>query len=212
MTVFHWVEAVPPLENGDHLSRSEFERRYAAMPEVKAELIEGVVYMASPLRALGHSRPHSLITAWLMAYDLVTPGAMVLIDATVILDDANEVQPDALMRWENSGSSWFNEQDYIVGAPELVVEIAASSAAIDLYEKKQAYARNRVQEYIVWQTLDKRLDWFVLAAGNYQQQEPDAQGILQSQIFPGLWLDVPALLEGNLSQVLDVLQTGLRQC
>ena len=39
-----------PLEHGDHLTREEFERRYEAMPHVrKAELIEGVVYMPSPV-------------------------------------------------------------------------------------------------------------------------------------------------------------------
>ncbi|MCS7031132.1 MAG: Uma2 family endonuclease, partial [Gloeomargarita sp. SKYG116] len=171
------VTPIPPLENGDHLSRSEFERRYAAMPGVKAELIEGVVYMASPLRVKGHGEPHSDIVGLLWMYKLATPGVVLAIEPTVRLDERNEVQPDAVLFIPGRQAN-ISADDFIEGAPELVVEIAASSAAIDLYEKKQAYARNRVQEYIVWQTLDKRLDWFVLAAGNYQQQEPDAQGIL----------------------------------
>lgn len=39
-----------PLENGDRLSRFEFEHRYQAMPELKkAELVEGVVYIKTTL-------------------------------------------------------------------------------------------------------------------------------------------------------------------
>lgn len=61
---------IPPLENGDRLSRAEFERRYQAMPQVKrAELIEGVVYMASPLRLKSHGEPHGDLIGWLWTFD-----------------------------------------------------------------------------------------------------------------------------------------------
>ncbi|MEB3825920.1 Uma2 family endonuclease, partial [Phormidium sp. CCY1219] len=78
-----------------------FERRYAAASQIKkAELIEGVVYVASPVRANLHSRPHAIIMAWLSAYWTATPGVDPLIDATVRLDEDNEPQPDALLRIE----------------------------------------------------------------------------------------------------------------
>ena len=98
----------------------------------------------------------------------------------------------------------------IEGAPELVVEIAASSAAIDLHAKKTAYRRNGVQEYIVWQVLDQKLDWFYLEQGEFLSLAPDSDGNLKSQVFPGLWLDCPALLAGNMQQVLAFLQQGLQ--
>ena len=59
----------PALENGDRLTRAEFERRYEARPDLKkAELIEGVVRMPSPTRSAGHARPHAAIVGWLFAY------------------------------------------------------------------------------------------------------------------------------------------------
>lgn len=200
---------VPPLENGDHLSRAEFERRYKAMPQVKkAELIEGVVYMASPLRLKSHGEPHGDITGWLWTYKTMTPGVTLGIEPTVRMDLENEPQPDAVLLVPGRQAT-IGADDYIEGAPELIVEIAASSAAIDLHDKKRAYRRNQVQEYIVWRTLERQLDWFVLEADDYQAQLADEQGIVRSRIFPGLWLAVSALLAGDMATVLAVLQQGI---
>jgi len=198
------------LENGDKLTRAEFERRYQAMPNVKkAELIEGKVYMASPVRAKRHGKPHARIMGWLVTYEAVTLGVEVLDNATVRLDADNEPQPDALLRIESGGQSQLTEDDYIEGAPELIVEIAASTASYDLHEKRNVYRRNGVQEYLVWRIYDNQFDWFSLKQGEYVQLAPDADGIIRSQIFSGLWLDRDALLAGHLSQVLAVLQRGL---
>lgn len=204
---------LPPLESGDHLTRYEFERRYQAMPQnIKAELIEGVVYLASPVRARGHGRPHAKIMTWLGTYTAATPGVDLQDNATVRLDADNEPQPDALLRIEPEvgGNSRISDDDYIEGTPELIVEIAASSAAYDLNDKLNAYRRNGVQEYIVWQSYENRLDWFNLQQGRYVLREPDTDGIIRSQIFPGLWLAVNALREGNMAEVLAVVQQGLQ--
>lgn len=205
-------ELIPPLENGDHLSRHEFERRYQVMPLIKkAELVEGVVYVASPLRFKSHAEPHGWIITWLGVYQITTPGVRLGIEPTVRLDLDNEPQPDGVLFINSSSTrqAQLSADDYIEGAPELVVEIAASSAAYDLYDKKKAYRRNGVQEYIVWQIFENKLDWFQLSAGEYIPLSPDADGILRSLMFPGLWLSVPALLAGNMAQVLTVLQEGL---
>lgn len=203
------IVRIPPLESGDRLSRQEFERRYQAMPEVKkAELIEGVVYVASPLRFRSHAQPHSNIMGWLWTYSIATPKVELGDNPTVRLDFDNEVQPDAVLLLAG-GRSHLSVDDYIEGAPELVVEVAASSAANDLHDKKKVYRRTGVQEYIVWQTFDNKLDWFSLQAGEYVALAADADGIIQSQVFPGLWLAVSALLAGDMTQVLAVLQTGL---
>jgi Uma2 family endonuclease len=202
--------STPPLENGDRLTRPEFERRYQAMPQVKkAELIEGIVHMASPLRAKGHGKPHAQIMGWLIAYEAATSGVEVLDNATVRLDADNEAQPDALLRIEQGGQSMISEDDYVEGAPELIVEIAASSASFDLGQKLNVYRRNQVQEYLVWRVYDGEFDWFELQAGQYIPLSADSQGVMRSVIFPGLWLDRTALLEGRLAQVLEVLQQGL---
>ncbi|HLP89147.1 MAG TPA: Uma2 family endonuclease [Nostocaceae cyanobacterium] len=201
---------IPPLENGDKLTRLEFERRYHAMPNLKkAELIEGVVYVASPVRIKSHGEPHAYIMAWLGVYKAATPGVGLADNATVLIDADNEPQPDALLRIETGGQSTINEDDYVEGTPELIVEIAASSASYDLHEKLKVYRRNQVQEYLIWRIYDHQFDWFILQQGEYIQLAPNPDHIICSQIFPGLWLDKSALLAGDLGKVLAVLQQGL---
>jgi Uma2 family endonuclease len=201
---------LPPLENGDRLTRAEFERRYAAMPHVKkAELIEGIVYMATALRAKAHGSPHGDIMGWLWTYKAATPGIDLYDHPTVRLDVDNEPQPDAVLRIETGGQSGISQDDYIEGAPELIVEIAASSASYDLHAKLQVYRRNGVQEYIVWRTYSQQIDWFYLDAGTYQPLAPDAAGVYRSQQFPGLWLAANRLIAGQLTDVLHILQQGI---
>jgi Uma2 family endonuclease len=202
---------IPPLESGDRLTRLEFEHRYTLSEITKAELIEGVVYVASPARANRHSKPHGFIVTWLGNYAVATPGVDLHIEPTVRLDADNEPQPDALLRIESErgGNSRISEDDYIEGAPELIVEIAASSAAYDLNDKMNAYRRNGVQEYIVWQTFENRIDWFILREGKYVPLLPNDRGMIQSVVFPGLWLFVEALRKGNIAEVLAVLPEGI---
>jgi Uma2 family endonuclease len=197
---------IPPLESGDRLSRVEFERRYHAMPHLKkAELIEGVVYVAPPLRANAHGKPHAHIIGWLTTYEAATPGVSCYDNPTVRLDGDNEPQPDAVLRLEQNGRSWISEDDYIEGSPELIVEVAASSASYDLHDKLRVYRRNGVQEYVVWRTYSQQIDWFYLQDGEYQSLTANEQGVFRSQQFPGLWLASEALLSGNLGEVLRVL-------
>ena len=203
---------IPPLESGDRLSRHEFERRYTAMPHIKrAELIEGVVYVASPLRFRSHGQPHGNMNIWLGNYQVSTPGVELGDNVTVRLDLDNEPQPDVvlLIDEQRGGQARISEDDYVEGAPELVAEVAASSASIDLHDKKVVYRRNGVREYIVWQILENKLDWFGLQNGEYVSLKTDISGVIKSQVFPGLWLSVTDLLAGNMTQVLSVLQSGL---
>jgi len=200
------------LENGDRVTREEFERRYHRMPNVKkAELIEGVVYVASPLRYQKHGQPHSDIMTWLGVYRAATPRVYSADNTTVRLDFDNEPQPDALLRLDESvgGNSRISEDDYLEGAPELIVEIASSSASYDLHDKLKVYRRNGVREYLVWLVEDQEFRWYVWREGIYQQLSPDESGILKSPFFLGLWLDVPALLAGEMGQVLSALNSGI---
>lgn len=204
------TQEIPLLENGDRLTRPEFERRYAAMPQVKkAELIEGIVYMPSPVRVRQHGRPHALVMGWLSNYWAATPGVDLCDNTTVRLDLDNEPQPDALLRIEG-GTSRISEDDYIEGAPEFVVEIAASSASKDLHDKLRAYRRNGVQEYLVWQIYEQQLNWFSLQAGEYVLLAADNQAVICSQVFPGLWLAGAALLQSDLAAVINCLNQGLQ--
>jgi len=203
---------IPPLENGDLLTRAEFERRYTAMPKLKkAELIEGIVYMASPLRFEPHAEPHADLMGWLWNYKIATPGVRLGDNPTVRLDVDNEPQPDAVLIIDTKygGQTRLSDDGYIEGAPEFVAEISASTATIDLRDKKRVYRRNGVKEYLVWQVINHRIDWFFLQEGEYISLIPDAEGIIHSQVFPGLWLSVSALLAGDMPQVIATLQSGI---
>ncbi len=202
---------VPELVAGDRLTRAEFERRYRAMPKVKkAELIEGVVYMPSPVSHERHGVPHAHLIGWLVHYAARTPGVEVGDNTTVLLDLDNEPQPDALLRVEpRRGGSTRTVGGYVDGPPELVAEVTASTASYDLHDKLRAYRRNGVREYVVWRVLDRALDWFVLRDGAYVPLAAGHDGLLRSEAFPGLWLDARALLGGRLADVLDALARGL---
>lgn len=203
---------IPELEPGDRLSRDEFERRYEAMPRLKkAELIEGVVYMPSPVRFRRHGGPHASIITWLGNYLADTPGVEVADNTSVRLDLNNEPQPDAALfiAPECGGQVRISSDDYLESAPELVAEVASSSVSYDLNVKRAVYCRNGVREYLVWRVRDQQIDWFVLRGGGYQLLEPHSDGILRSPFFPSLWLDPSALLRGDLAAALHVLDQGL---
>lgn len=206
------AEPHPPLQNGDRLTAGEFLRRFSTMPDVKkAELIDGIVYKASPVRAQQHGIPDSLLQGWLVYYSAHTPGTQVAGNSTVRFDADNVPQPDALLMIEadKGGQARIGADGYIHGAPELVVEIAASSAALDLHGKRDAYRRAGVKEYLVWRPTEKVVDWFVLEDESYVPLQPDTAGLLTSRCFPGLVLDVTALLQGDTATVLARLGKSL---
>ena len=208
---FHF-EGVPPLEPGDRLTRAEFERRWEAMPEVKrAELIEGVVYMGAAVRYRRHGRPNRWITRLLVTYENHTPGVAGAENTSIRMDLDNMPQPDSLLLIEppHSRTITISDDDYLEGAPELIVEIASSSASYDLGVKLQAYRRNGVPEYLVWRVLDRAFDWFVLHEGEYIRQPLDEAGVIRSTMFPGLWLDTRALLDGKFATAFETLERGL---
>jgi Uma2 family endonuclease len=201
---------VPPLRSGDHLTRDEFERRYQAMPMGnKAELIEGVVHMPSPVSAQEHGEPHFDLITWLGFYRAYTPNIRGGDNSTLRLDLDNEPQPDGYLRLvaEDGGRAKLVD-GYVTGAPELIAEVAASSASYDLHEKLNAYRRNGVREYLVWRVWDGEIDWFALRDGRYERL-PSVEGVYKSEVVPGLWLDPAALLRGDMARVLEVLQQGL---
>lgn len=203
---------IPPLEPGDQLTRTEFERRYHAMPDLKkAELIEGVVHMPSPVRWKRHARPHTFLITWLGVYQASTPGVQGGDNGSIRLDLDNEPQPDATLIVEPAcgGQVQISADDYIVGGPELLAEVSASTASIDLNAKLRIYRRNNVKEYLVWRVLEQAIDWFLLRDGQYDRLPLNDDGIYKSVVFPGLWLDPVKLADLDLGAVLQILQKGL---
>ena len=199
---------VPALQNGDRLTRAEFHRRYSAQPHLKkAELVEGVVYVPSPV-SLAHSHRHANAMLWLGAYLAATPGLRLLDNATVILDAENEVQPDAALCIINGGQT-NPVGSYLHGAPELVVEIAGSSAAYDLHEKLRVYRRTGVQEYVIFLVLEQETIWYRLNEGRYEAVTPDESGLIRSRTFPGLYLHSERFWADDLAGLLEASQTGL---
>lgn len=205
--------SLPPLENGDHLSRAEFERRWDAMPEVKkAELIDGVVYLPAAVRDDCHGESHSWVVGWLVNYALCTPGVRTGDNSSARIDDNNMPQPDAFLRLpESMGSTARRASDgYLQGVPDLIVEVAASSSSIDLHRKLDMYRRNGVREYVVWRTLDEEIDWFVLANGAYDRLPLNADGWYCSLLFPGLWLQPDVLMHGLPDRIHLMMHEGMK--
>lgn len=192
----------PALESGDVLTRDEFERRYSQRHDIKkAELIQGVVYVGSPVRFEEHAEPDNLLSTWLGMYAIHHPGVRAGNNGTVRLSEDDVPQPDSMM-WYEAGQSAIDADHYLGGAPELAVEVAASTANIALNRKKESYRRARVQEYVVWLTEDERFLWFRLRDGEYGELAPGAEGYIESEVFPGLRLHPARLLAGDRTAIL----------
>jgi Uma2 family endonuclease len=197
------------LHSGDQMSREEFHRIYEKMPDdVKAELVGGVVYVASPLR-VRHGTSQPALTTALFIYAVNTPGVEVGDNTTVLLGEQGELQPDLYLRIlpEHGGQSKTTPQDYVQGAPELVIEISHSTRSLDMNSKKQEYARHGVREYIVWTLADNALHWFDLPTG--EMLSAAADGVMRVRAFPGLWIDAAALLAKDYKRFVGTLQQGL---
>lgn len=199
-----------PLVNGERLTREEFLRRWEELPNLKfAELLEGVVYVPSPVSVSHGSHDGPAIT-WVTVYAGFTPGCEAGSNATwLMLEDAP--QPDAYLRiLPEYGGQSKEERGLGKGAPELVVEVGLSSAASDLGPKLRLYRAAGVQEYVNVLVEESRLIWRRLAGGDWSNIEPGEDGLLRSAVFPGLWLDPEAMLKKDVPRLLEVLQLGIQ--
>ena len=203
---------VPLLFSGDQLAQPEFHRRYEAYPnDTRFELIDGIVYMMAPA-GYDHSQGDYKLTGLLFQYEGATPGVEGAQNVTIILSDLDEPQPDGCMmlRPQYGGKCRIEggKTKYIVGAPELVVEVAHSSVALDLSEKRSVYARAGVLEYVVLDVSGNNVHWFDLRNDNPLELPPD--GILRSFAFPGLWIDTEALVNRNVPALIKCMNLGLQ--
>jgi len=201
---------VPKLVAGDYLSRDEFLRRWEAMPAIKrAELIQGVVYMPSPL-SRRHGSTDQDANTWLGTYKAQTPGCEGMANATWHMGKRNAPQPEAALRISPEfGGQSRNKGKYAAGAPEFLAEVCISTVSYDLHQKLKVYQKAGVQEYLAILMQEQEVRWHRLVDGAFQIMPHSADGIYRSHVFPGLWLDAAALLGGNLARVLAVLQDGL---
>jgi Uma2 family endonuclease len=202
----------PLLENGDRMDRAEFHRRYLLTPEeFRAELLEGIVYMSSPVSACGHGFQTSAMIGWMHNYRARTRGVLLVDNSTLLLDDRNEPQPDVMMWIPRAlgGQAELRQDKYVYGAPELIVEVAYSSRLRDMGPKREAYRRNGVREYIVWLVEEERFVLHHLRDGTYVEATLDESGLWRSEVFPGLWLDTKAMLRDDGARVIEVLEMGL---
>ena len=202
----------PELLTGDRMTREEFHRAYEQMPEkFKAELIEGVVYVASPL-GIEHGTDQPFLSLVVTAYAGRTPGVQICDNTTVFLGDDAEPQPDLSLRVlpEYGGRSRTvrkKKKSYISGPPEWIGEVAHSSRAIDLHLKKLSYLRNHVQEYLVMCVEERELRWFDLQTD--EELKPDADGIFRMRSFPGLWIHAEGLFARDYFRLMNALEQGL---
>ncbi len=199
------------LHNGDHMTQMEFHRIYSTMPEdVTAELIGGIVYMASPLK-ISHGSNHVVLASVFFAYESATKGTETGDNTTVIMDDESEPQPDLYLRIlpEYGGQSGTTEEDYVEGAPELIAEIANTSRAIDLHRKRSVYRDAGVREYLVLSLLEQQLRWFDLTQDTELAIPSD--GVIRSLVFPGLWIDSAAVVNRDHHRLMETLKRGLAE-
>ena len=200
---------VPRLRDGDRLTRDEFLRRWEEMPELKrAELIDGIVYMPSPVSNV-HRNSHFVLSCWLGSYATVTPGCRGGIAGTWLMSQDSAPQPDLSLEIDHEcGGQSRVEGGYSTGAPELVVEISHTTSARDRGAKLRLYERSGVREYITVRPEARQIVWRELVDGSYREMAAVEDGIFRSRVFPGLWLDAAPLWNGDLAGVAAAVQRG----
>lgn len=199
------------LQPGDQMHAEEFEKRYHQMPDCKkAELIEGVVYVPSPAR-LRHGQPHGRLVTWIGNYVDATPGTDYADNATNRLDSENEPQPDVALFLDPAcgGQTRVSQDGYLTGAAEFVAEVSVSSVALDRGPKLRTYERHGVKEYLIWRVDDEILEWYRRSNDQFELVPADAEGIIRSSVFPGLWLNCSAMLQRKGLDVMKTLNAGL---
>jgi Uma2 family endonuclease len=205
--------SAPPLRSGDRLTVTEFARRYEAMPPgTKAELIKGVVYVSSPV-SLDHAESHPVLITVLGMYTLNTPGVLAGDNATMRLDDdESQPQADCHLRIDPAlgGRTRSSPDGYLEGVPELVAEVAVTSANYDLHDKLDVYREHGVQEYVVWRVWDRAVDWFRLRGDRFERLSEGADGVSRSEVFPGLWIDTAALARDDRARIFQVTLDGFK--
>jgi Uma2 family endonuclease len=191
------------------MKQPEFHRRYEQCPEdVKFELVGGIVYMTSPLRR-AHGLYHPVLSGAFLLYQAATPGVELLDNATTILGEESEPQPDLELRIlsQYGGQSRETQKDYVEGPPELIAEIAHSTRAIDMHQKRDDYEQAGVLEYVVLCLEEQQLYWWHFPSG--RMIKPNRQDIFRSRVFPGLWIDSQALLARDTKRLIKVVEQGL---
>ena len=210
MSTAERVTTLPPLEAGQRLDQTTFHERYEAMPPgIKAELIGGVVYMPSPVRGR-HGEIVGRVLFVTNTYRRDTPGLRTGSDVTIELDDLREPQPDIHLRiMPEYGGRTRVSDGYIVGAPELIMEVSASTRLIDLGPKKLDYERAGTLEYVVFGLSPDEVFWHVRQGDRLVRVSADTDGIYRSAAFPGLWVDPRALFGNDLAGLIATLERGL---
>lgn len=201
----------PPV-NGDCLSVKEFLHRYLPYRRnLKAELINGLVSLSHGVRADLEDLSNSVIQSWIRSYAALTPGTKMDVNTIVILAWDTVPQPNIVLRVlpENGGKSRMTNQDILTDAPELMVDFTTSHQTFDIREKLGAFRRLGVVEYLVWWANDQKLDWYCLEQEKYALNLPDSNGVLTSPSFPGLRLNLSALLNRSSAAVMATLRKSL---
>jgi Uma2 family endonuclease len=202
--------AVPALVEGQRLDQPTFHERYEAMPPgTRAELINGVVWMPSPLGP-AHAEAHVPPLVWLSYYEENTPGVRALDNPSTAMGPRSEPQPDAMLRiLPEYGGRTQTDRRFVRGVPELIVEVSHTSRYNDLGPKLDDYERACVLEYVVRALEPDEVIWHVLQEGRLVPVPPDADGLYRSRVFPGLWLDPAALLARDTRRLRAVVDLGV---
>ena len=200
----------PLLRDGDRLTRDEFMRRWEQMPDLKwAELIDGIVYMPSPVSDI-HGDFQIRLGYWLVSYTAATAGCAARDAGTWLMSEDSAPQPDLSLRIDAKfGGQSRLDGDYPAGAPELVVEISHTTSAKDMGAKLRLYERSGVLEYVTIRPRKQQIIWRELIKGRYREIAPDKDGLLRSRIFPGLWLNPVAVWAGDVQALAATLQQGI---
>ena len=177
-------------------------------PETNADLVGGVVHLWIRV-TVSHGQMSATLNGGIGLSRVGLTGIHGGVRTTTVLGDDSEVQPDATLRFPIGGTSAVNDDDYLVGCPELVCDVVDTADAHALTARRADDERYGATEVVMVTVREPRVLWLVGEGDRLTERSPDADGVYRSGVFPGLWLDPAALLAEDMQRLLDVLRQGL---
>jgi Uma2 family endonuclease len=174
-----------PIRQGD----CTFEEFLDLIPDgEKADLIDGVIYMASP-----DNTDASDLTGWLGAilYTFVEmKGLGKVYQSRVAYRLGRKRGPEPDLGFVPKELEASRRRGYIDGPPALAMEIVSpESVGRDYVLKRAQYEQAGVREYWIIDPDEQRATLLVLRQGHYEEVAP-VDHVLASEVVPGFRLDV----------------------
>ncbi len=174
----------------------------------KADLIDGVIYMASP-----ENIEHNELLEWLT--EILGPYVRArklgrLTTSRVAYRLATHVAPEPDIAFVAASRLHILKGGYVDGPPDLAVEFVSPESVERDYElKRSRYEQAGVREYWIIDPDEKRATFLALGPDGKFAETPPVDSRFHSRVLPGFSLDARWFWQRPLPETLPIIQALL---